>query len=151
MIRRPPRSTLSSSSAASDVYKRQEQLGLPHHLECVVDGHGPGLGGVPVSPPTRVEGPAHFEARPILPLRSVQTGPAEEPTRGALLQGEVPGTPQLPLAPPLDHGQPGVVATEPAGKPEGVAYLRCHHPGEVVEVRLLERPEDQSLGHELSL
>ena len=25
MIRRPPRSTLSSSSAASDVYKRQEQ------------------------------------------------------------------------------------------------------------------------------
>src|SRR5664280_3253168 len=26
MIRRPPRSTLSSSSAASDVYKRQEQL-----------------------------------------------------------------------------------------------------------------------------
>eukprot|EP00658_Telonema_sp_P-2_P035026 TRINITY_DN25525_c0_g1_i2.p1 TRINITY_DN25525_c0_g1~~TRINITY_DN25525_c0_g1_i2.p1 ORF type:complete len:201 (-),score=58.03 TRINITY_DN25525_c0_g1_i2:237-839(-) len=27
MIRRPPRSTLSSSSAASDVYKRQEQAG----------------------------------------------------------------------------------------------------------------------------
>eukprot|EP00658_Telonema_sp_P-2_P059481 TRINITY_DN4842_c0_g1_i12.p1 TRINITY_DN4842_c0_g1~~TRINITY_DN4842_c0_g1_i12.p1 ORF type:complete len:437 (+),score=153.21 TRINITY_DN4842_c0_g1_i12:92-1402(+) len=27
MIRRPPRSTLSSSSAASDVYKRQEQIG----------------------------------------------------------------------------------------------------------------------------
>src|SRR5664279_4755899 len=26
MIRRPPRSTLSSSSAASDVYKRQDQL-----------------------------------------------------------------------------------------------------------------------------
>src|SRR5665648_1298493 len=26
MIRRPPRSTLSSSSAASDVYKRQERL-----------------------------------------------------------------------------------------------------------------------------
>eukprot|EP00658_Telonema_sp_P-2_P030356 TRINITY_DN22935_c0_g1_i1.p3 TRINITY_DN22935_c0_g1~~TRINITY_DN22935_c0_g1_i1.p3 ORF type:complete len:100 (-),score=33.66 TRINITY_DN22935_c0_g1_i1:264-563(-) len=26
MIRRPPRSTLSSSSAASDVYKRQEQM-----------------------------------------------------------------------------------------------------------------------------
>eukprot|EP00656_Telonema_subtile_P022102 TRINITY_DN23167_c0_g1_i1.p1 TRINITY_DN23167_c0_g1~~TRINITY_DN23167_c0_g1_i1.p1 ORF type:complete len:147 (-),score=1.79 TRINITY_DN23167_c0_g1_i1:18-458(-) len=30
MIRRPPRSTLSSSSAASDVYKRQLQP--PHHL-----------------------------------------------------------------------------------------------------------------------
>eukprot|EP00658_Telonema_sp_P-2_P047564 TRINITY_DN36190_c0_g1_i2.p1 TRINITY_DN36190_c0_g1~~TRINITY_DN36190_c0_g1_i2.p1 ORF type:complete len:102 (+),score=24.21 TRINITY_DN36190_c0_g1_i2:99-404(+) len=27
MIRRPPRSTLSSSSAASDVYKRQEEHG----------------------------------------------------------------------------------------------------------------------------
>src|SRR5664279_6289397 len=29
MIRRPPRSTLSSSSAASDVYKRQVQMGAP--------------------------------------------------------------------------------------------------------------------------
>eukprot|EP00828_Plagiopyla_frontata_P009245 TRINITY_DN14753_c0_g1_i2.p3 TRINITY_DN14753_c0_g1~~TRINITY_DN14753_c0_g1_i2.p3 ORF type:complete len:105 (-),score=25.18 TRINITY_DN14753_c0_g1_i2:26-340(-) len=28
MIRRPPRSTLSSSSAASDVYKRQEIIGF---------------------------------------------------------------------------------------------------------------------------
>src|SRR5665648_6064 len=28
MIRRPPRSTLSSSSAASDVYKRQEKVRL---------------------------------------------------------------------------------------------------------------------------
>src|SRR5674536_369232 len=32
MIRRPPRSTLSSSSAASDVYKRQENtLPVQHH------------------------------------------------------------------------------------------------------------------------
>eukprot|EP00658_Telonema_sp_P-2_P036306 TRINITY_DN26294_c0_g1_i1.p1 TRINITY_DN26294_c0_g1~~TRINITY_DN26294_c0_g1_i1.p1 ORF type:complete len:231 (-),score=40.47 TRINITY_DN26294_c0_g1_i1:94-786(-) len=32
MIRRPPRSTLSSSSAASDVYKRQQQLSrAPYH------------------------------------------------------------------------------------------------------------------------
>ena len=30
MIRRPPRSTLSSSSAASDVYKRQEVEGLSY-------------------------------------------------------------------------------------------------------------------------
>src|SRR5664280_1348584 len=30
MIRRPPRSTLSSSSAASDVYKRQARTRLPH-------------------------------------------------------------------------------------------------------------------------
>src|SRR5674536_36490 len=28
MIRRPPTSTLSSSSAASDVYKRQDQFGI---------------------------------------------------------------------------------------------------------------------------
>ena len=32
MIRRPPRSTLSSSSAASDVYKRQEEKGPIHTL-----------------------------------------------------------------------------------------------------------------------
>src|SRR5664280_2865289 len=31
MIRRPPRSTLSSSSAASDVYKRQAQV-APHDI-----------------------------------------------------------------------------------------------------------------------
>eukprot|EP00656_Telonema_subtile_P007301 TRINITY_DN13424_c0_g1_i1.p1 TRINITY_DN13424_c0_g1~~TRINITY_DN13424_c0_g1_i1.p1 ORF type:complete len:130 (-),score=10.10 TRINITY_DN13424_c0_g1_i1:70-459(-) len=36
MIRRPPRSTLSSSSAASDVYKRQVQ----HRPKC---NHRPGL------------------------------------------------------------------------------------------------------------
>src|SRR5664280_2993516 len=40
MIRRPPRSTLSSSSAASDVYKRQHQRhdevpeGAGHHDDC---------------------------------------------------------------------------------------------------------------------
>ena len=34
MIRRPPRSTLSSSSAASDVYKRQvEHLGITAGME----------------------------------------------------------------------------------------------------------------------
>ena len=34
MIRRPPRSTLDRSSAASDVYKRQDeiQVGTPHDL-----------------------------------------------------------------------------------------------------------------------
>eukprot|EP00658_Telonema_sp_P-2_P086014 TRINITY_DN994_c0_g1_i4.p2 TRINITY_DN994_c0_g1~~TRINITY_DN994_c0_g1_i4.p2 ORF type:complete len:103 (-),score=32.82 TRINITY_DN994_c0_g1_i4:147-455(-) len=51
MIRRPPRSTLSSSSAASDVYKRQEEeedvdysstpIPLPaveaQHLELILD------------------------------------------------------------------------------------------------------------------
>ena len=36
MIRRPPRSTLSSSSAASDVYKRQEQIiSVDSHAEVI--------------------------------------------------------------------------------------------------------------------
>src|SRR5664280_3837244 len=35
MIRRPPRSTLSSSSAASDVYKRQEQPFTPDDLKAL--------------------------------------------------------------------------------------------------------------------
>src|SRR5678809_1676050 len=35
MIRRPPRSTLDRSSAASDVYKRQEELSIEEYLaEC---------------------------------------------------------------------------------------------------------------------
>src|SRR5664280_3895840 len=41
MIRRPPRSTLSSSSAASDVYKRQV-LPTQHELNRTLDG-GPQL------------------------------------------------------------------------------------------------------------
>src|SRR5664279_355745 len=43
MIRRPPRSTLSSSSAASDVYKRQladsASLHLDTHLACARRGN----------------------------------------------------------------------------------------------------------------
>ena len=38
MIRRPPRSTLSSSSAASDVYKRQEQAFLGKDTGTVQNG-----------------------------------------------------------------------------------------------------------------
>src|SRR5665648_46309 len=37
MIRRPPRSTLSSSSAASDVYKRQGHTGAVHNVESRVE------------------------------------------------------------------------------------------------------------------
>src|SRR5664280_3804859 len=37
MIRRPPRSTLSSSSAASDVYKRQDQKRFRPVFQPVVD------------------------------------------------------------------------------------------------------------------
>eukprot|EP00656_Telonema_subtile_P001718 TRINITY_DN10746_c0_g1_i3.p1 TRINITY_DN10746_c0_g1~~TRINITY_DN10746_c0_g1_i3.p1 ORF type:complete len:133 (+),score=38.94 TRINITY_DN10746_c0_g1_i3:93-491(+) len=37
MIRRPPRSTLSSSSAASDVYKRQEYGRAPLHVMALTE------------------------------------------------------------------------------------------------------------------
>ena len=46
MIRRPPRSTLDRSSAASDVYKRQERGGLPvilHKPDVVFFGIDPQL------------------------------------------------------------------------------------------------------------
>src|SRR5665648_1233583 len=43
MIRRPPRSTLSSSSAASDVYKRQEltkvNIGVKKNPAILISGH----------------------------------------------------------------------------------------------------------------
>src|SRR5664279_5573712 len=46
MIRRPPRSTLSSSSAASDVYKRQvyegiEKIGISGNHSVLITGLGP--------------------------------------------------------------------------------------------------------------
>src|SRR5664279_6516601 len=53
MIRRPPRSTLSSSSAASDVYKRQVQgtqrrieasTGHPYHVDADLDSRLANLG-----------------------------------------------------------------------------------------------------------
>src|SRR5665648_1281324 len=46
MIRRPPRSTLSSSSAASDVYKRQAVFGVPVVLYLVVRFGSEGLSEV---------------------------------------------------------------------------------------------------------
>eukprot|EP00658_Telonema_sp_P-2_P024701 TRINITY_DN19934_c0_g1_i1.p1 TRINITY_DN19934_c0_g1~~TRINITY_DN19934_c0_g1_i1.p1 ORF type:complete len:147 (-),score=32.16 TRINITY_DN19934_c0_g1_i1:378-818(-) len=39
MIRRPPRSTLSSSSAASDVYKRQVEICRAHRSQDVLGRH----------------------------------------------------------------------------------------------------------------
>ena len=41
MIRRPPRSTLDRSSAASDVYKRQEQAAAVLHAAAVSGWSGP--------------------------------------------------------------------------------------------------------------
>src|SRR5664280_1195269 len=60
MIRRPPRSTLSSSSAASDVYKRQHQQ-IRRHGEVEQE----------VDRPRRLEG----RAGPIYVIQSDQTSP----------------------------------------------------------------------------
>src|SRR5450756_1805225 len=46
MIRRPPRSTQSRSSAASDVYKRQVHLNLHKTFSTPHGGGGPGSGPV---------------------------------------------------------------------------------------------------------
>src|SRR5674536_220205 len=62
MIRRPPRSTLSSSSAASDVYKRQPRLPARHHS--VTGGDRGGRQEVPG--PDR-SGPADVESPPRRP------------------------------------------------------------------------------------
>src|SRR5674536_374897 len=54
MIRRPPRSTLSSSSAASDVYKRQGYLGQQRVLAywlCQIAVHSRGKAALLVLPP----------------------------------------------------------------------------------------------------
>ena len=67
MIRRPPRSTLDRSSAASDVYKRQDQvfeltqahmLAVAHRTQAVGPGHEGrvgviGLSLIHISEPTR--------------------------------------------------------------------------------------------------
>ena len=51
MIRRPPRSTQSRSSAASDVYKRQPHLQRPGDLADLRHSgvHGADAGGDPVA------------------------------------------------------------------------------------------------------
>ena len=57
MIRRPPRSTLDRSSAASDVYKRQHQDGAPvdRQLQLRHEGNNPGEGEVGPGAGTVVE------------------------------------------------------------------------------------------------
>eukprot|EP00658_Telonema_sp_P-2_P046550 TRINITY_DN3477_c0_g1_i1.p2 TRINITY_DN3477_c0_g1~~TRINITY_DN3477_c0_g1_i1.p2 ORF type:complete len:104 (+),score=16.91 TRINITY_DN3477_c0_g1_i1:66-377(+) len=51
MIRRPPRSTLSSSSAASDVYKRQVSVGEPERVWDSLTVGCTVADGVPVADP----------------------------------------------------------------------------------------------------
>ena len=68
MIRRPPRSTLDRSSAASDVYKRQ------HQLNEVKAGKVPGLAGFRFA--TESEIVEHFGSPPGLSLIHIS-----EPTR----------------------------------------------------------------------
>ncbi|WP_460366249.1 hypothetical protein, partial [Staphylococcus aureus] len=52
MIRRPPRSTRKESSAASDVYKRQQYIPYPLE-EVAIDFEVQGLSLIHISEPTR--------------------------------------------------------------------------------------------------
>src|SRR5678816_4130669 len=54
MIRRPPRSTLDRSSAASDVYKRQEDEYYYHCTKSPVASCPLGLSLIHISEPTRL-------------------------------------------------------------------------------------------------
>eukprot|EP00658_Telonema_sp_P-2_P081017 TRINITY_DN8193_c0_g1_i4.p1 TRINITY_DN8193_c0_g1~~TRINITY_DN8193_c0_g1_i4.p1 ORF type:complete len:124 (-),score=13.51 TRINITY_DN8193_c0_g1_i4:334-705(-) len=70
MIRRPPRSTLSSSSAASDVYKRQPLRQLrrpyssPYQWTRVINGQYGGW--TPPPNPRRVTGDGPFESEKVI-------------------------------------------------------------------------------------
>eukprot|EP00656_Telonema_subtile_P035359 TRINITY_DN3933_c0_g1_i3.p1 TRINITY_DN3933_c0_g1~~TRINITY_DN3933_c0_g1_i3.p1 ORF type:complete len:385 (+),score=75.11 TRINITY_DN3933_c0_g1_i3:83-1237(+) len=74
MIRRPPRSTLSSSSAASDVYKRQVQSdGLLTKMDAMIARHGsPPKGGISSTEPAMKQDPAPqwFSPEQMRPLES---------------------------------------------------------------------------------
>eukprot|EP00831_Metopus_contortus_P007244 TRINITY_DN12771_c0_g1_i2.p2 TRINITY_DN12771_c0_g1~~TRINITY_DN12771_c0_g1_i2.p2 ORF type:complete len:117 (+),score=22.06 TRINITY_DN12771_c0_g1_i2:85-435(+) len=52
MIRRPPRSTQGVSSAASDVYKRQEYMGIKSNGQIGLYGHSSEMWHSPNSPST---------------------------------------------------------------------------------------------------
>src|SRR5664280_1632406 len=82
MIRRPPRSTLSSSSAASDVYKRQ-LFPFRQFPNDVVDEVGTGC-GVQILRPyqgwrRRLLLPGHFGSISILEVRDLATVPGTSP------------------------------------------------------------------------
>src|SRR5674536_407218 len=68
MIRRPPRSTLSSSSAASDVYKRQP----PTRWRC--SGPSPPPCSPPIRPPTRSTSSTTTSCPTAAPVRSARDG-----------------------------------------------------------------------------
>src|SRR5450756_742665 len=65
MIRRPPRSTQSRSSAASDVYKRQEHNS--HTTTNHNDVPGPATAAAAASPPGRGTTSLRRAARPLRP------------------------------------------------------------------------------------
>ena len=53
MLRRPPRSPLDRSSAASDVYKRQHQPGRAWYLSVLIELFDTGSWGLRAEPPAR--------------------------------------------------------------------------------------------------
>src|SRR5680860_215602 len=88
MIRRPPRSTQSRSSAASDVYKRQADLGLAAEAGLAVDLHPAGAAD------RRPAGAADRE-RAVVAVLHLQD-PVEDRERGLELDLEL--LPEGPLA-----------------------------------------------------
>src|SRR5450756_3108727 len=67
MIRRPPRSTQSRSSAASDVYKRQDHIAA---IAAAVAPHRPRI--VPaIEPRLRLSGLEPFELTPAIPFVNI--------------------------------------------------------------------------------
>src|SRR5674536_215422 len=145
MIRRPPRSTLSSSSAASDVYKRQpcggpsSGQGLPvarARLAPATDGV---VGRRTGRPPHQVE-VWHSARQSASPMFSTRPGRVQGEGRG--------GGPRLawaPLPPSAGRhvfatndsppGRPGFVRTDPP--PVSYTHLRAHETPEHLVCRLL--------------
>eukprot|EP00656_Telonema_subtile_P040967 TRINITY_DN46064_c0_g1_i1.p2 TRINITY_DN46064_c0_g1~~TRINITY_DN46064_c0_g1_i1.p2 ORF type:complete len:146 (+),score=34.19 TRINITY_DN46064_c0_g1_i1:72-509(+) len=89
MIRRPPRSTLSSSSAASDVYKRQEVT--KDELQSIIASHDLVIFSAPVGPnadkicPYVAKTVAALDAAEI-PYYHQVVGPKGTPSRTALIE-----------------------------------------------------------------
>src|SRR5664280_464983 len=122
MIRRPPRSTLSSSSAASDVYKRQ-----------VMDSSGAAVAATGADAKV-----VHAPSQATIPLPTSR-GVAKSPAIG--LSGQHPAT-QLLVA----DGQVRHLGAEPVGGVAGVGLSRFSTSGRTPGGRGLVRPSGDAPG-----
>src|SRR5674536_172136 len=111
MIRRPPRSTLSSSSAASDVYKRQGS-------------------GVLSSEPKKIRTIAIRPDQPGLgdnqPVGATATAPAPPPPQTRM--APAPTAPTAPTAPPAQAASNPPVAANPEPPPPRQSETRAVAP-----------------------